>query len=111
MLAVKGLDVFHADLQALWDVSLSIREKAITALIGSNGAGKSTLQMTITGLLKPSGGEIYLDSIRLDQLRAHKIVEAGVSMVPEGRRLFPDMTVLDNLEMGAFTNRARMEIT
>ncbi len=107
MLSIKGIDVFYGDLQALWGVSLDITDGEITSLIGSNGAGKSTLQMAITGLLRPTGGTIYADHIRLDTQPAHKIVDVGVSMVPEGRRLFPEMSVLDNLEMGAFSRKAR----
>jgi len=107
MLSIKEIDVFHGDLQALWSVSLDIKDGAITSLIGSNGAGKSTLQMAIAGLLRPARGTIYADQIRLDNQPAHKVVDAGVSMVPEGRRLFPEMSVLDNLEMGAFSRKAR----
>jgi branched-chain amino acid transport system ATP-binding protein len=110
VLALKNINVSYGDLQALWDISLSIRGRSITALIGSNGAGKSTLQMTIAGLLRPMSGCIYLDDVRLDIQPANKIVEMGISMVPEGRRLFPEMTVLDNLEMGAYTASARKQI-
>jgi branched-chain amino acid transport system ATP-binding protein len=109
MLRIDGLDVFHGDLQALWDVSLSVEEKSITTLIGSNGAGKSTLLTSITGLLKASRGSISFKGTRLDRAATHKIVEMGISMVPEGRRLFKEMTVLDNLEMGAVTKRAKQE--
>jgi branched-chain amino acid transport system ATP-binding protein len=107
MLLIDRLQVFHGDLQALWDVSLAIDEKGITTLIGSNGAGKSTTLATIAGLLKPSGGVISFKGERIDKLPSHKIVEMGISMVPEGRRLFREMTVTDNLEMGAITKRAK----
>jgi branched-chain amino acid transport system ATP-binding protein len=110
MLRLKNLDVFYGDMQALWDVSLEIKKGSITALIGSNGAGKSTLQMTICGLLRPARGEIRLGEVRLDRQSPDKIVDLGISMVPEGRRLFPEMSVLDNLKMGAYTARARKEI-
>jgi branched-chain amino acid transport system ATP-binding protein len=110
MLSVKGIDVFYGDLQALWGVSLNIKDEEITSLIGSNGAGKSTLQMAIAGLLRPVEGSIYAGQIRLDDKPAHKIVDSGVSMVPEGRRLFPEMSVLDNLEMGAFSSKARVRL-
>jgi len=107
MLNIKEIDVFYGDMQALWSVSLDVKGGEITSLIGSNGAGKSTLQMAITGLLRPARGTIYVDQIRLDNQPAYKILDAGVSMVPEGRRLFPEMSVLDNLEMGAFSRKAR----
>lgn len=107
MLHIDRLDVFHGDLQALWRVSLDIDEKGITTLIGSNGAGKSTTLATISGLLKAARGTISFKGERLDKLPSHKIVEMGISMVPEGRRLFREMTVMDNLEMGAITKRAR----
>jgi branched-chain amino acid transport system ATP-binding protein len=107
MLEINHIDVYYGDLQALWDVSLTIGEGEIVTLVGSNGAGKSTLMKTISGLLKVRAGYIDCDSIRLDRLPAHRIVELGISMVPEGRRLFPQMTVLENLEMGASINPAR----
>jgi len=107
MLHVDRLDVFHGDLQALWGVSLAIDEHRITTLIGSNGAGKSTALYTVAGLLKPSKGAISFNRKRLDRLATHTIVEMGISMVQEGRRLFREMTVSDNLEMGAITKRAR----
>jgi branched-chain amino acid transport system ATP-binding protein len=107
MLEINHIDVYYGDLQALWDVSLTIGEGEIVTLVGSNGAGKSTLMKTISGLLKVRAGYIDCDSIRLDRLPAHRIVELGISLVPEGRRLFPQMTVLENLEMGASINPAR----
>jgi branched-chain amino acid transport system ATP-binding protein len=110
MLKVEDLDVHYGDLQVLWGVSLEVRDGEIVALIGSNGAGKSTVIKAMTGLLRPTKGSIRLNDLVLDRLPAHKIVEQGVSMVPEGRRLFPKMTVLQNLKMGAFVKRARNEI-
>jgi branched-chain amino acid transport system ATP-binding protein len=107
MLEISHIDVYYGDLQALWDVSLTIGDGEIVTLVGPNGAGKSTLMKTISGLLKVRAGYINLDNIRLDQLPAHHIVELGISMVPEGRRLFPQMTVLENLEMGASISPAR----
>jgi branched-chain amino acid transport system ATP-binding protein len=107
MLEIHQIDVFHGDLQALWDVSLLVEENKITTLIGSNGSGKSTTLIAVSGLLKPTRGTISFKGERLDKLPAHRIVELGISMVPEGRRLFPEMTVKDNLEMGATTKRAR----
>ena len=107
MLEINHIDVYYGDLQALWDVSLTIGEGEIVTLVGSNGAGKSTLMKTISGLLKVRAGYIDLDDIRLNRLSAHRLVELGISMVPEGRRLFPQMTVLENLEMGASISPAR----
>jgi branched-chain amino acid transport system ATP-binding protein len=107
VLEINALDVFYADLQALWEVSLNIGEAEIVTLVGSNGAGKSTILKTISGLLKPRTGTITYNGIRLDKLAMHKIVDLGIGMVPEGRRLFPQMTVLENLEMGSFIPRAR----
>jgi branched-chain amino acid transport system ATP-binding protein len=107
MIEISHIDVYYGDLHALWDVSLVIRDGEIVTLIGSNGAGKSTLMRTLSGLLKIRTGAIDFDSIRLDRLPAHRIVELGISMVPEGRRVFPQMSVLENLEMGASINIAR----
>jgi len=107
MLEITQIDVFHGDLQAIWDVSLQVEENGITTLIGSNGAGKSTVLSTIAGLLKAERGSISFQGVRIDKMPAHKIVEMGLAMVPEGRRLFREMTVMDNLEMGAITKRAR----
>jgi branched-chain amino acid transport system ATP-binding protein len=109
MLNVENLNVHYGDLQVLWDVSFEVNDREIVALIGSNGAGKSTLLRAITGLLKPTSGYINYDGITLNNKRPHKIVALGISMVPEGRRLFPKMTVLENLEMGAFFKDARRE--
>lgn len=107
MLEIRDIDVYRADIQVLWSVSLAIADGKITALLGSNGAGKSTLLMAITGLLKPSKGSILFGDNRIDRQPVHRIVELGVSMVAEGRRLFPEMTVYENLELGSFTKKAR----
>jgi len=107
MLKVDHLDVQYRDLQVLWDVSIEVGEGEIVALIGPNGTGKSTLIRAITGLIKPARGTITYGGILLNGKLPHEIVELGISMVPEGRRLFPRMTVLQNLEMGAFMKRAR----
>jgi branched-chain amino acid transport system ATP-binding protein len=107
VLEISGIDVFHDDLQALWDVSMSIDDGQIVSLVGSNGAGKSTLMQAVAGILRPKAGSIIFDGIRLDRLPAYRIVERGVCMVPEGRRLFPRMSILENLEVGATVKRAR----
>ena len=110
MLEISNLDVYYGDLQALWGVSLSVEDGSVVTLVGSNGAGKSTLMQAITGLIRPKAGSITFDGLRLDKLPAHRIVKSGVCMVPEGRRLFPRMTILENLEVGASTARkARQE--
>ena len=109
MLEIHGIDVFYGDLQALWGVSLNVQQGEIVSLVGPNGAGKSTLMKTVSGLLRPSAGSIIFDSIRLDKVPAYEIVEMGICMVPEGGRLFSSMSVLENLELGAFNIEARKE--
>jgi branched-chain amino acid transport system ATP-binding protein len=106
MLAVNNIDTLYGKIQALWAVSLRINDKEIVALVGSNGAGKTTLLNTISGLLHPASGSIEFLGKRIDGLRSHAIVELGMSHIPEGRKLFPDMSVRENLEMGAYTRRA-----
>ena len=107
MLEVRDVDVYHGDLQALNKVSLTIEDKEIVAIVGSNGAGKSTLLKTISGLLKPATGSIGFNGFELNDQPVHKIVELGICMVPEERRVFREMSVLENLEMGAVIGRAR----
>lgn len=109
MLEIHGIDVFYGDLQALWGVSLNVQQGEIVSLVGPNGAGKSTLMKTVSGLLRPAAGSIIFDSIRLDKVPAYEIVEMGICMVPEGGRLFSSMSVLENLELGAFNIEARKE--
>ena len=101
MLEIKGLDTCYGDVQALWDVSLEVHEGSIVALVGANGSGKSTLLKTISGMLRPRRGTISLDGNDISQAPSSRIVEQGISHVPEGRQIFPTMTVLENLEMGA----------
>ncbi|MGA2466826.1 MAG: ABC transporter ATP-binding protein [Thermodesulfobacteriota bacterium] len=107
MLEINRIDVYYGDLQAIWDVSLSIPEGEMVTLIGANGAGKSTVLKTIVGWLRPARGTIRFDGLRLDNQPTWKVVEKGICLVPEGRGLFHGMTVLENLEMGAFIPRAR----
>jgi branched-chain amino acid transport system ATP-binding protein len=107
VLTLENIDVFYGDIQALWNVSLSVEDGQVVTLVGSNGAGKSTIMQAITGLVKPRSGRITFDGVRLDALSAHRIVNAGVCMVPEGRRLFPQMTIFENLEVGASVKSAR----
>ena len=107
MLEVKDVDVTYGDIQALWGVSFSVRKGEMVALVGSNGAGKSTVLRTLSGVQKPKKGTIIVDGIRSDNAEPYKVVELGVSLVPEGRRLFRDMTILENLELGGYIGRAR----
>jgi branched-chain amino acid transport system ATP-binding protein len=107
VLEISHIDVSYGDLQALWDVSMTIEEGKIATLVGSNGAGKSTLMYSVSGLIKHKTGSIRFEGMRLDRMPAHQRVEQGICMVPEGRRLFPQMTVLENLEVGASITKAR----
>jgi branched-chain amino acid transport system ATP-binding protein len=107
VLEVSNIDVFYGDLQALWDVSMTVDDGRVVTLVGSNGAGKSTIMQAITGLVKPRTGSITFEGVRIDKFPAHRIVEAGICMVPEGRRLFPRMTIMENLEVGASVKAAR----
>ncbi len=109
MLKLTNINAFYADLQALWGVSLEVNEGELVALVGSNGAGKTTTMRVITGLLKPKSGTVEFYGKTLNKIPAHKIVEEGVSLGPEGGRVFTKMTVLENLEMGAYTSQARKE--
>lgn len=107
MLKVNGINVFYGDLQVIWDVSFEVKEKEIVVLVGANGAGKSTTLKTISSMLTPAKGTIEFDGVRLDQLPASKIIEYGLIHVPEARRLFPDMSVEENLIMGSLTAEAK----
>lgn len=102
MLQVNGIDVYYGDVQVLKDVSLDVKEKELVAVIGANGAGKTTLLKTISGLLRPRHGTISFKDERISGMDANKVVGRGIVQVPEGRLLFPDMTVRENLEMGGF---------
>jgi branched-chain amino acid transport system ATP-binding protein len=107
MLRVTGLETYYGEMQALHGVSLEVGEGEIVSVIGSNGAGKTTTLMTVSGILRPRRGAIEFDGRRIDHLRPAEIVEIGLGHVPEGRQLFPSMTVQENLLMGACTRRAR----
>jgi branched-chain amino acid transport system ATP-binding protein len=106
MLEVNKIDTCYGKMQALWDVSLKIEEGEIVALVGANGAGKTTLLKIISGLLRPVSGSVEFLGRRIDGLPPHAIVELGISHVPEGSKVFPDMTVHENLEMGAYPYHA-----
>ncbi len=109
MLRLDGIDAFYGDLQALSDVSLEVREKGIVALVGANAAGKSTTLRVISGLVAPRRGRVLLNDEDLTGVPAHQRVDRGIVQVPEGRHLFPFMTVAENLLLGAHADRARSE--
>lgn len=109
MLSVRGIDVFYGDMQAVWDVSFDVPQGKIVAIIGANGAGKSTILRTISGILRPQKGEIEFMGRRLDKEAPYKLIEYGIAHVPEARRLFVEMTVEENLEMGSLRGEARAE--
>jgi branched-chain amino acid transport system ATP-binding protein len=106
-LRVEGIEVFYGDLQALRGVSLEVNQGEIVSIIGSNGAGKSTTLMTISGVLKPKRGEIQFDQDFIHQYPSSKIVSLGIVQIPEGRQLFPTLTVIENLEMGSQFPKAK----
>jgi branched-chain amino acid transport system ATP-binding protein len=109
MLEVEDLRVRYGTVEAVKGVSFSVSDGAIVSLIGANGAGKTTSLRALTGLIRPSGGELRFENRSLVGLAPHEIVRLGIAHVPEGRRLFPKMTVLENLEMGAFLRTPRAE--
>jgi len=106
-LQVKEIDIYYEDMPAVQNASLAIKERALVSIIGGNGAGKTSIINTISGLIKPRQGEIWLEDDRIDTLPACKVVNKGVVQIPEGRRLFPFMTVLENLKIGAYCGRAK----
>jgi branched-chain amino acid transport system ATP-binding protein len=107
MLEVAGLQVAYGDVQALWAVDFEVPAGRIVTLLGANGAGKTTILRTVSGLVRPRAGRIRFEGHDLTGLAPHAIVARGVSHIPEGRRLWPGMTVRENLELGAFPPRAR----
>ena len=109
MLEINSLNVAYGRVQVLFDVSISVPEGELVTVIGANGAGKTTLLLTVSGVLRPQSGEISFEGERIDSLRPHEIVGRGVGHVPQGKELFPAMTVLENLEMGAHMVKAEDE--
>jgi branched-chain amino acid transport system ATP-binding protein len=105
LLDVADLDVRYGAIRAIKGISFSVEEGEIVALLGANGAGKTTTQKTISGMLRPAGGSIIFAGNRIDGIPAHRLIGLGICHVPEGRRVFPRMTVEENLEMGAFRFR------
>jgi branched-chain amino acid transport system ATP-binding protein len=110
MLKVEGISTHYGDIQVLWDTSLDVRSQEMVTMVGSNGSGKTTTINTIAGMLHPTSGTIKFLDQPIHQLPTHKIVERGISLIPEGRKLFPEMTVLENLELGAYFPNARKKI-
>jgi len=107
MLEITNVNAFYGDLQALWDISLRVNEGELIALVGPNGAGKTTTLRAITGLLKSASGGLDFEGYDLTKMPPYKIVDLGISLVPEGGQVFTGMSVLENLELGAFPGSAR----
>ena len=107
MLQVDGLGTGYGKAQALHDVSLRVEDGEIVTILGPNGAGKTSLVNAIAGVLRPWGGSVTLDGIEMSTLPPHRVIEHGMALVPEGRRIFPKMTVTENLDLGSYTATAR----
>ena len=110
MLKVEGISAQYGDIKVLWEASLEVSSKEMVTMVGSNGSGKTTLINTIMGMMHATSGGIEFLGEPIHQLPPHKIVERGISLIPEGRKLFPDMTVVENLELGAYFPNARKKI-
>jgi len=106
---VSKLSFSYGDLRVLWDVDLEVREAEIVTVVGANGAGKSTTLKNISRLLKPTSGSISFNGIELNQLEPHQVVALGIVQVPEARRIFPEMTVVENLRMGSYLKSTRRD--
>jgi branched-chain amino acid transport system ATP-binding protein len=100
VLEIRNIDVFYGDVQVIWDVSFEVNKGEIVALIGANGAGKSTVLKTISGILKLKRGEIFFEKTPIHKIEPFRLIEMGIAHVPEARRLFVEMTVEENLDMG-----------
>jgi branched-chain amino acid transport system ATP-binding protein len=107
MLRLEHVDAGYGDIQVLWDVTIHVESREFVVLVGANGAGKSTIMRTITSLIHPMRGEILFKDQKLHSLPPYRIVDAGIAHIPEGRQLFPEMTVKENLEVGALNPRAK----
>ncbi len=108
MLEIRNIDVFYGDVQVLWDVSFEVNKAEVVALIGANGAGKSTILKTISGILRPAKGSVIFESALIHKVEPYMLIEKGIAHVPEARRLFVDMTVEENLEMGSLKGEAKV---
>jgi branched-chain amino acid transport system ATP-binding protein len=109
MLKIEKLNFSYGDLKVLWDVDLEVREGEIVTVVGANGAGKSTTLKNISRLVKPDSGALTFDGHDLSRLPSHRVVELGLVQVPEGRRIFPEMTVMENLRMGSYVKGTRRD--
>jgi branched-chain amino acid transport system ATP-binding protein len=109
MLRISKLNFSYGDLKVLWDVDLEVKDGEIVTVLGSNGAGKSTILRNVSRLAKPTSGSLALDGHDLVKLASHEVVELGIVQVPEGRRIFPEMTVIENLRMGSFVKATRAD--
>jgi branched-chain amino acid transport system ATP-binding protein len=109
VLEIKNIDVFYGDVQVIWDISFNVKQGEIVALIGANGAGKSTTLKTISGILRPRKGEVLFNDIPLHKIEPYRLIELGIAHVPEARRLFVEMSVEENLDMGSLKGEAKKE--
>jgi len=109
VLDIKNIDVFYGDVQVIWNVSFNVNKGEIVALIGANGAGKSTILKTISGIIRPKKGEILFENRPIYKVDPFKLIALGIAHVPEARRLFVEMTVEENLDMGSLKGEARMK--
>jgi branched-chain amino acid transport system ATP-binding protein len=109
MLQIRKLNFAYGDLQVLWDVDLEVKQGEIVTVVGSNGAGKSTILKNVSRLVRPTSGTISLGGEELNRLQSFEVVERGLIQVPEGRRIFPEMTVVENLRMGSFVKSTRKD--
>ncbi len=107
MLRVEHVNAGYGDIQVLWDVSFQVQSKEFVVLVGANGAGKSTIMRTISSVIQPTSGAVWFEDQRLDQLPPHRIIHQGIAHVPEGRQLFPEMSVVENLEVGSLAPEAK----
>jgi branched-chain amino acid transport system ATP-binding protein len=109
VLEIKNIDVFYGDVQVIWDISFNVKQGEIVALIGANGAGKSTTLKTISGILRPQKGEILFNDVPINKVEPYHLIEMGIAHVPEARRLFAEMSVEENLDMGSLKGEAKKE--
>jgi len=109
VLEIRKIDVFYGDVQVIWDVAFEVKKGEVVALIGANGAGKSTTLKTISGILRPGKGEIIFDGIQINKIEPYKLIEKGLALCPEARRLFVEMTVEENLDMGSLKGEAKKQ--
>ena len=107
ILEVKDITVFYGDIQALWDVSFAVQEGQLVTILGANGAGKTTTLKSISGLLSPTTGAIQFKGQTVSGLAAHEVADLGIALVPEGRQLFPQLNVAENLRMGSYLKRTK----